>query len=88
MLALSGTNTISGDISINSGVVRSNSSFGNASNKLILNGAGIMDTNLNTSNTNNIEITAGKNGVYRVWGRRDVGPTFRCDQRIGSIGAD
>jgi hypothetical protein len=27
-----------------------------------------MDTNLNTSNTNNIEITAGKNGVYRVWG--------------------
>jgi autotransporter-associated beta strand protein len=68
MLVLSGTNTISGDISINSGVVRSNSSFGNASNKLILNGGGIMDANLNTNITNNIEVPAGKNGIYRAWG--------------------
>lgn len=67
-LLLSGANTISGDITINSGIVRANSSFGNASNKLILNGGGIVDIGSNTNITNNIEIPSGKNGFYRGYG--------------------
>lgn len=68
MLRLTGANTISGDITINSGVVRSDSSFGNSGNKLVLNGGGIVDSNLNTNIARNIEIPATKTGVYRAYG--------------------
>jgi autotransporter-associated beta strand protein len=67
-LLLSGANTISGDITITSGVVRSNSGFGGSGNKIILSGGGIVDTGANTNFANNIEVPAGKTGVYRTYG--------------------
>lgn len=67
-LLLSGANTFTGDVTINGGVIRSNSSFGDAGNKIILNAGGIVDSNLNTNFSRNIEIPATKTGVYRTYG--------------------
>ncbi len=46
-LVLGGTNTFTGDVTITSGIVRATSNLGLATNKVILNGGGIVDPNLN-----------------------------------------
>jgi fibronectin-binding autotransporter adhesin len=66
--ALTGTNTFTGDVTIQSGIVRSNSSLGNAANKVILDGGGLLDPNLNINFARNVEIPAGKTGYYRTYG--------------------
>jgi fibronectin-binding autotransporter adhesin len=73
MLALSGANTFTGDLTINGGLIRANSGFGAAGNKLILDGGGILDNNLNLNITRNIEIPAGKTGFYRTFGGVSTG---------------
>lgn len=64
---LSGTNTLSGDITITAGVVRSVSNFGDAGNKIVLSGGGIVDAGANTTFSRNIDVTA-TGGVYRTYG--------------------
>lgn len=66
-LLLSGANTISGDITITSGLVTTNSGFGSQSNKIILDGGGLVDANNNTVFVNPIEV-GPTGGVYRTWG--------------------
>jgi autotransporter-associated beta strand protein len=71
-LNLSGNNTFTGDVTITSGLVRANSSFGAAGNKVILNGGGLLDDNQNINFTRNIEVGAG-GGVYRTYGSVSTG---------------
>lgn len=66
-LKLSGSNTFTGDVRITSGVVDSDSNFGNASNTIILDGGGLVDKNLNINFTRNIQVGAG-GGVFRAYG--------------------
>ena len=66
-LKLSGTNTFTGDVRITSGVVDSDSNFGNAANNIILDGGGLVDKNLNVNLTRNIQVGAG-GGVFRAYG--------------------
>ncbi|MBN8460899.1 MAG: autotransporter-associated beta strand repeat-containing protein [Verrucomicrobia bacterium] len=67
-LLLSGANTISGDVTLKSGVVVSTSNFGGSGNKIILDGGGIVDTGANTVFANPLEVPTGKTGVYRTYG--------------------
>ncbi len=62
-------NDFTGDVIINSGLVSvaSNGAFGNAANKIILNGGGILDANQNIALARDIEVQAG-GGVIRTWG--------------------
>lgn len=66
-LKLSGSNTFTGDVRITSGIVDSDSNFGNASNNIILDGGGLVDKNLNINFTRNIQVGAG-GGVFRTYG--------------------
>ena len=43
IFALTGTNTFTGNVTITSGIVNVNSNFGDAANKIILNGGGLVD---------------------------------------------
>lgn len=62
---LSGSNTFTGNILIGSGIVRSNSNFGDAINTITLNGGGIYDDGLNSNFSRGVFVgTAG--GVYRT----------------------
>jgi fibronectin-binding autotransporter adhesin len=67
-LVLGGTNTFTGDVTITSGIVRANSNLGLATNKVILNGGGIVDPNLNLNFPYAIQVDEGQTGVYRTWG--------------------
>ena len=67
IFALTGTNTFTGDVTITSGVVSTASNFGNAANKIILNGGGLVDPNLNTAFARDIEIGVN-GGVIRNYG--------------------
>lgn len=62
-------NTFVGDVVITSGLVgyASNASFGDAANKIILNGGGILDANLSIPLARDIEVQAG-GGVIRTFG--------------------
>jgi autotransporter-associated beta strand protein len=71
-LVLSGTNTFTGDLTITSGLVRANSNFGDAGNKVILNGGGLLDDNQNINFTRNIQVDAA-GGVYRTYGSVTTG---------------
>jgi len=73
MLVLSGANNFTGDLTITGGLIRANSGFGAAGNKLILDGGGIIDPNVNVNVTRDIEIPAGKTGFYRTWGGVSTG---------------
>jgi fibronectin-binding autotransporter adhesin len=72
-LVLGGTNTFTGDVTITSGLLRANSSFGPLANKVILNGGGIVDPNLNLNFPYAIQIDAGQTGIYRTWGSVTTG---------------
>ncbi|QJE95576.1 beta strand repeat-containing protein [Luteolibacter luteus] len=67
LFGLTGTNTFTGDVTITSGVVNAASNFGAATNKVILNGGGIVDANTNGVFTRDIEIGAA-GGVIRNFG--------------------
>ncbi len=67
VFALTGTNTFTGDVTITSGVVSTASNFGNAANKIILNGGGLVDPNLNSAIARDIEIGVN-GGVIRNYG--------------------
>lgn len=59
IFTLSGTNTFTGDVTVTSGLVGYTSIFGNAANKIILNGGGIV---FNTTGTFARNIEAGASG--------------------------
>ncbi|WP_367875034.1 autotransporter-associated beta strand repeat-containing protein [Luteolibacter sp. Populi] len=66
IFALTGANTFTGDVTITSGLIGYTSSFGNAANKLILDGGGLL-FNSTGNFTRNIETgTAG--GILRNYG--------------------
>lgn len=67
-MVFDGLNSFTGDVTILSGVVRANSNLGPVSNKVILNGGGIVDPNLNLNFPYDIQIDAGQSGTYRTWG--------------------
>lgn len=67
VFALTGTNTFTGNVTITSGIVNANSNFGDAANKIILNGGGLVDANANLAFTRDIEIGAA-GGVIRNYG--------------------
>ncbi|QJE97462.1 beta strand repeat-containing protein [Luteolibacter luteus] len=67
IFALTGASDFTGDVIITSGVVNANSVLGNASNKVILNGGGLVDPNLNIAFPRNLEIGAA-GGVIRNHG--------------------
>jgi fibronectin-binding autotransporter adhesin len=67
MLALSGANTFVGDMTITAGLVRLNSGFGDAANKIILDGGGIIDNNLSLTSTRAI-VAGAAGGTIRLWG--------------------
>ena len=66
---LTGTNTFSGDVTILSGLVTytSNAAFGAAGNRIILNGGGLLDPNLNATLSRDIEVLSG-GGTLRAYG--------------------
>lgn len=66
-LLLSGENTFTGKVTITSGMVRANSSFGDAGNTLVLNGGGIVDSTAGSTFTRNIEVGAA-GGIIRLYG--------------------
>ena len=66
-LLLSGANTFTGGVTITSGVVNINSSFGDASNAVTLNGGGLVDENVNATFARNL-IIGSSGGVIRNWG--------------------
>jgi autotransporter-associated beta strand protein len=68
-----GANTFTGDVTITSGLVAyaNNLSFGNAANKIILNGGGLIDNNLNIPLSRPIEVLSG-GGTFRLWGSVNV----------------
>ena len=68
MFNLTGSNDFVGDVIITSGVVRSTANLGDAANKVILSGGGIVDPNLNTNFSRDIEVPSGQTGVYRTYG--------------------
>lgn len=67
------TNTFTGDVTITSGLVSyvHNLSFGNAANKIILNGGGLLDPNTNIALSRDIEVQAG-GGTFRTYGSVNV----------------
>lgn len=66
---LSGVNTFTGDVSITSGLVAyaADSAFGNAANKIILNGGGLLDNSSNVNLARDMQILAG-GGTFRAYG--------------------
>jgi fibronectin-binding autotransporter adhesin len=60
IFTLSGSNTFTGDVQVTSGVVGWTSNFGNAANKIVLNGGGLV---FNTSGTFSRNIEAGASGA-------------------------
>lgn len=66
-------NNFIGNVTITSGLVSyaSNASFGNASNKIILNGGGLLDANSNIALPRDIEIQSG-GGTFRAFGSTNV----------------
>jgi autotransporter-associated beta strand protein len=73
LLALTGTSSFTGDITVSSGVVRANSNLGPLSNTVILNGGGLVDPNLNLNFPYPIRVDAGQTGIYRTWGSVTTG---------------
>lgn len=67
VFALTGASDFTGNVTITSGVVNPNSVLGNAANKVILNGGGLVDPNLNVAFARNLEIGAS-GGVIRNYG--------------------
>ena len=67
------TNTFIGDVTITAGLVNyaNNLSFGDAANKIILNGGGLLDNNTNIALARDIEIQAG-GGTFRIYGSVNV----------------
>lgn len=67
------TNTFVGDVTITSGLVSyaHNLSFGDAANKIILNGGGLLDNNANIALARDIEVLAG-GGTFRGYGSINV----------------
>ena len=67
------TNTYIGDTTITSGLVTytNNLSFGDAANKIILNGGGLLDQNTNVALSREIQVLAG-GGTFRGWGSINV----------------
>lgn len=67
------TNTFIGDVTITAGLVSyaNNLSFGNAANKIILNGGGLLDNNANIALARDIEVQAG-GGTFRGYGSTNV----------------
>jgi len=68
---LAGTNTFSGDLTITSGLVAwvNDDAFGNAANKIVLDGGGLVDPNRGLTLTRDLEIAT--TGAYRVYGSVD-----------------
>ena len=64
---LSGASDFTGDVTITTGVVGTASVLGNAANKVVLNGGGLVDNNVNTAFARNLEIGAA-GGVIRNYG--------------------
>ncbi|MGA0845235.1 MAG: autotransporter-associated beta strand repeat-containing protein, partial [Luteolibacter sp.] len=67
-LELSGANDFIGDLTITGGLIRVDGGFGDAANKIVLSGGGLLDSNINFDLTRNLEIPAGKTGFYRTYG--------------------
>lgn len=83
VFALTGTNDFTGDVIITSGVVTAGSSLGNAANKVILNGGGLVDNNTNIAFARNLEI--GTNGgTIRNYGAT---ANFRLQGTLSGSGA-
>ncbi|MBK1825762.1 beta strand repeat-containing protein [Haloferula rosea] len=68
---LAGTNTFSGDLTITAGLVAwtNDDSFGNAANKIVLDGGGLLDPNRALTLTRDLEVAT--TGYYRVYGSVD-----------------
>jgi autotransporter-associated beta strand protein len=67
------TNTFVGDVTITAGLVSyaHNLSFGDAANKIVLNGGGLLDNNLNIALARDIQVLAG-GGTFRTYGSVNV----------------
>lgn len=61
------TNDFTGDVTILAGLVRAQSGFGSNSNKIILDGGGLVDQNANVQFTRDI-VVGPNGGVYRTYG--------------------
>ncbi|MFZ9201435.1 MAG: autotransporter-associated beta strand repeat-containing protein, partial [Opitutales bacterium] len=63
------SNSFTGDVVITSGLVNytSNAVFGNAANKIVLNGGGLLETGYNATISRNLEVQSG-GGVIRYYG--------------------
>lgn len=70
-LDLAGANTFSGDLTITSGLVAwvDDDAFGNAANKIVLDGGGVLDPNRALTLSRDLEVAT--TGFYRVYGSVD-----------------
>jgi autotransporter-associated beta strand protein len=68
-IKLNSANTFNGNVTITSGLVAyaGDSSFGNATNVIVLNGGGLLDNNVSLPLAHKIQVNAG-GGTFRFWG--------------------
>jgi autotransporter-associated beta strand protein len=81
LLTLSGANTFTGTVTVNSGVVDANSNFGNAANGITINGGGLVAT-ATTTLARNITLAGTGDRVIRVFG----GATLTIGNTISGSG--
>jgi fibronectin-binding autotransporter adhesin len=73
-LVLSGANTVTGTVTINSGLVDAGSNFGNAANTISINGVGgLVDTTGTVSVNRNIALAGTGDRIFRVYGSSQLG---------------
>lgn len=83
---INGANTFTGGVTIESGVVATNSIFGDAGNVITMNGGGLVDPNLGTTLTRDIQVGAA-GGVYRTYGSTGNGtvPPATLDGSLSNV---
>ena len=65
-MRLTGTNTFVGDVVIRSGLVAANSSFGDAANRIVLNGGGLLDSTTGVTLARSLDVQGSS--FYRTYG--------------------
>ena len=83
---LNGTNTFTGNVTLKSGLVAysSNAAFGNAANRILLDGGGLLDPNLNITLARDIEVLAG-GGTLRTYGSATMTHTGALVGAAGTV---